>query len=119
MAKKNIYYKNKLFTKAIVDDEDEDILAKSWSVAFHTGSENTKYYRIRRTLLAQEKLIIGKSRISLHTEIWEKHYGPVPEGMTIDHKDFNTSNNTKGNLELMTSVANSNRRKGVRKLKCA
>lgn len=40
--------------------------------------------------------------IRLHRYIWEKHFGKIPKGYTIHHKDHNKSNNDIGNLELLT-----------------
>lgn len=41
-----------------------------------------------------------------HTLIWEVVHGPVPKGMTINHKDFNRSNNVVSNLECVTQREN-------------
>lgn len=43
----------------------------------------------------------------LHRVIWEEHYGPVPEGCVIHHKDDNKTNNDIDNLELMEWGAHS------------
>jgi len=37
-----------------------------------------------------------------HRYVWEKHYGSIPEGLVIHHKDGDRTNNTIINLELMT-----------------
>ena len=37
---------------------------------------------------------------SNYRRIWEAAYGPIPEGMTIDHIDGDTSNNSLSNLRL-------------------
>lgn len=39
---------------------------------------------------------------TLHKLIYEKHYGKVPEGFEVHHKDWNKLNNDIMNLELMT-----------------
>lgn len=39
---------------------------------------------------------------TLHTSIWKDHYGPVPKGYIIHHKDGNPQNNDISNLECIT-----------------
>ena len=49
--------------------------------------------------LGQEIGVDGKPhRIRLHTYVWEKHNGPVPEGYDIHHIDHDKSNNDIENL---------------------
>ncbi len=38
----------------------------------------------------------------LHRLIWEEHYGEIPKGYVIHHKDKNPQNNCILNLQLMT-----------------
>lgn len=45
---------------------------------------------------------IGATRIRLHRYIWKKHYGPIPKGLEIHHRDENKDNNDISNLELLT-----------------
>lgn len=45
---------------------------------------------------------IGSARKRLHIYIWEKHNGPVPAGMEINHIDENKDNNDISNLECLT-----------------
>lgn len=40
-------------------------------------------------------------RKRMHRYVWEKHYGSIPDGYEIHHKDFNKSNNNIENLELI------------------
>lgn len=37
----------------------------------------------------------------LHVDVWEKHYGPVPEGWHVHHLDHNPANNDITNLQAM------------------
>jgi hypothetical protein len=41
----------------------------------------------------------GKYRL-VHVLEWERHHGPVPDGMQLHHKDENKTNNHIDNLEL-------------------
>jgi len=43
----------------------------------------------------------GKT-VYLHREIYKDHYGGIPEGMEIHHKDHDKSNNNPSNLEALT-----------------
>ena len=38
-----------------------------------------------------------------HCIVWEEHYGAIPEGMQIHHKDFDKTNNDISNLQLVTA----------------
>ena len=41
-----------------------------------------------------------------HRVIWCWNNGAIPEGMVINHKDYNRANNAIDNLELMTQKEN-------------
>lgn len=45
-----------------------------------------------------------ESRSYLHREIWEQHYGPIPLGYEVHHKDEDKRNNALNNLELLTEA---------------
>ena len=38
----------------------------------------------------------------VHRIIWELIHGPIPDGLTLDHKDGNPANNKADNLRLAT-----------------
>lgn len=40
---------------------------------------------------------------SLHREIWKDHFGPIPEGHSIHHRDGDTGNNDPSNLVCLSS----------------
>lgn len=42
--------------------------------------------------------------IRAHRFVWEKHNGPIPDGMHIHHKDENKGNNDISNLEMMPAA---------------
>lgn len=53
---------------------------------------------------------VGTRRFGLllaHRVVWELIYGPIPEGMEIDHIDRDRKNNALSNLRLVTSAGNS------------
>lgn len=50
------------------------------------------------------KIWVDGKNVRLHKYIWEKTYGPVPDGMVIHHKDGDKLNYDLSNLELMDST---------------
>lgn len=44
----------------------------------------------------------------IHRLVWKTFVGPIPEGLQINHKDENKSNNSLENLEIMTPKQNVN-----------
>lgn len=90
-----------------VDDEDTDILMKSWFISFKNKHAN--YHSVRRKLRKHELVEDRPASIKLHNEVWEKHYGPVPTGYAIDHISYDTCDNRKQNLRLLTEKENNER----------
>lgn len=45
----------------------------------------------------------GKQRFE-HCVVWEKHYGKIPKGMQVHHKDGNKLNNNIDNLILVDAM---------------
>lgn len=56
-------------------------------------------------------VLVNYHHTTAHRIIWEMHYGPVPEGLTIDHIDRDPHNNRLSNLRLATYEEN-NRNRG-------
>lgn len=52
------------------------------------------YRRVRRN---------GKMRFE-HVLVWESHFGPIPQGMEIHHKNCNKLDNRIENLKLVTRL---------------
>ncbi len=60
------------------------------------------------------RLQIGAETWMLHRLIWIYHYGEIPVGKTVDHKDHDKTNNVISNLRLATrSEQNKYQRKRV------
>lgn len=59
-------------------------------------SEDTFYYQ-----KAGGYYQSAKTGRKLHRVIWEYHYGPIPEGYIVHHRDGDTKCNMISNLELM------------------
>lgn len=45
----------------------------------------------------------GRQRFE-HCVVWEKHYGEIPKGMQVHHKDGNKQNNNIDNLILVDTM---------------
>lgn len=48
---------------------------------------------------------------SVHRIVWESWVGKIGDNLTIDHADFNRTNNNIGNLSVMTFSENSKKKK--------
>jgi hypothetical protein len=110
LATKEVKHKGVPFVLE-VDDEDQEILGKAWWICFKGKMEKGGYYKAKRDLTVGERVDGKRAKKSLHQEVWEKHFGKVPEGHDIDHIDFNTLNNKKCNLRLLAKKDNKPRRK--------
>lgn len=49
-----------------------------------------------------------------HCLVWEEHFGKIPEGMQIHHKDFDKTNNDISNLQLVTPMEHKRIHEGCR-----
>lgn len=48
---------------------------------------------------------------ALHQEIWKQHYGEIPQGCIIHHRNENPFDNSIGNLECVTKTEHNQRHK--------
>lgn len=73
---------------------------------------NGKKRKAKSTLKAtySNVMIEGKA-FREHRAIWIWHYGDIPNGKTIDHKDGNSKNNRIENLRLCTYSENNSNKK--------
>ena len=62
------------------------------------GSVNTSGYIV---------VMFNGKYYKAHRIIWEMHYGPIPEGMEVDHIWHNRKDNRIENLRLVTRIDNS------------
>ena len=58
--------------------------------------DNRGYYKVQ----------FNKQPIGQHRIVWELHFGPIPEGMVIDHIDRDKSNNRIENLRCTSQSSN-------------
>jgi hypothetical protein len=63
-------------------------------------SDNRGYQKVNLHVGGKQK------QVSLHRTIAEAVWGPIPEGMQIDHKDGDPTNNVISNLEIVTRQQN-------------
>ena len=62
------------------------------------------------------RIIVDGFRYYAHTLIWIYHFGDIPNGFLVDHRDSNRGNNSILNLRLATASQNHyNRIKSVGK----
>ncbi|MFN3283495.1 MAG: HNH endonuclease signature motif containing protein [Pseudothermotoga sp.] len=61
----------------------------------YTNDKRTGYY------LGSRKHPLTGKRERLHRAVWMHHYGPIPEGHEVHHKDENKDNNDIYNFELL------------------
>ena len=80
--------------------------AKKKKLKPQRASQSKKgYYQVR---LYDGSGKLGKLKY-VHRLVWETFVGEIPQGLDIDHKDSNPSNNNLSNLQLMTPRENNDK----------
>ncbi|MBQ7023530.1 MAG: HNH endonuclease [Akkermansia sp.] len=90
------------FTRYIID-KDGDIYSTISNKFLKLSVMPSGYQKV--TLRNDEE---EAATFLVHRLVWEVFNGPIPEGMTVNHKDENKLNNSLSNLELMTMAENAN-----------
>ena len=91
-----IYDDGKLLAKY---DRNNNLCKKGDRVGFYC---DTSGYR---------RVIFNGKKQQEHRIIWHMHYGDIPEGFILDHKDGNRCNNSIENLRTVTPSQNNMNRK--------
>lgn len=79
---------------------------RKWTFGTSQGKDENNYRRVR----VEQKLRF------VHRLVWEAFRGEIPEGMEIDHRDRNRSNNALSNLRLVDKKTNCQNKACVDKL---
>ena len=72
-----------------------DHIQKFNNKRYNSGLKGQPYYR--RQCRVNGRLTTK----SLHREVWEHHYGDIPKGWHVHHRDHNWQNNQIDNLVLI------------------
>ena len=84
---------------ALVDDEDYEWLSEfKWHAVWAPSTQS--FYPQRSVPPGLE--YSNKRLLPMHNAIWTQHNGPIPDGLTVDHKNRNTLEGRLSNLRLAT-----------------
>lgn len=95
----------------IVSDEDYEFLAGHgrWCTQV---KDNGARYAVRTVNYRHERGHWTTRQLKMHDVVAARIFGSIPSGLTVDHIDHDTLNNTRENLRLATkSQQQANRRK--------
>ncbi len=68
------------------------------------GQESTRTYKpTPKGYIRHRADTSGRVRME-HDLVWEEHFGAIPEGMQVHHRDFNKMNNDISNLQIVTPL---------------
>jgi hypothetical protein len=91
----------------ILDDEDFEYVNKyNWHITQNNNRLKKSYYAKRWEAVPGYIMTEKKRGVYLHQEIYKRHFGEIPYGMIIDHKDTDSMNNQSSNLRLSTRKQN-------------
>jgi len=69
----------------------------------YSGKGNPNYKGKMKLKRGYERVSIGNGKTDMkHRLVWKKHYGPIPEGKIIHHKNGIKTDNHIENLQLMS-----------------
>lgn len=91
-----------------IDGNKKNNSITNLKLKFKRKSFNTNFGKAIISDNGYIQIVSGKFHNQLlHRLIWEKHYGEIPKGYHIHHRDLNKLNNNIENLELISSSQHS------------
>lgn len=90
--------------------------SEKWEVDPLTGCWNWLLHRSRDGY--GRVAVAGRRKAAAHRVAYEETYGPIPEGMTVDHLCFNPACVNPAHLRLMTHVENVRNQRSAYKTHC-
>lgn len=106
--------KKRTYLKLVRTEEDKDLIRENHRQNGSYVIGNRKMWNTRGCRQYGEIVIWGGQSYTkvergyIHTRVfvWNKHFGDIPEGMMVRHKDRNSLNCAPDNLELVTRAQN-------------
>lgn len=109
------YFPNEVYNFDAEDDKLPLFVEMLKNRGYYIGSDN--HIRSKRGTIASKLMRNGYYMTSAqydnkvyyfmeHRVIWVWHNGEIPNGLVVNHKDYNKANNAITNLELMTQKEN-------------
>ena len=104
--------------KTVTAIRGEEVKVIPGSKTYYITKSGKVYNKDKRRLKAGPNGRAGYSQVSIifadgtrvsktvHRLVWLAWNGPIPDGLVINHKDENKTNNNLDNLELMTRAEN-------------
>lgn len=77
---------------------------KAFDLAVKEGDSGARPRRLTAKGYVRYRTDSNKRLRMEHDLVWEEHYGEIPQGMQIHHKDFDKTNNNIENLQLVTPL---------------
>lgn len=109
------YFPNEVYNFSAEDDKLPLFVDMLKNRGYYIGSDN--HIRSKKGTIASKLMRNGYYMTSAqydnkvyyfmeHRVIWVWHNGAIPNGLVVNHKDYNKANNAITNLELMTQKEN-------------